>query len=104
MDPELLEVVSLHAFPCNFNDHPVTRRDESNVTAVEVAVVHHELEVDSLLWFVDFAGENHCGSADAVHQQLQGLIQIWYENGSDDQLNLAGLAATKALARQIQDD
>ena len=53
-DPELIEDVSLHSFACNFDDHPVTRRDESNITAVETAAVHHELEVDSLLWFGAF--------------------------------------------------
>ena len=72
------------------------RGDESNITAVELAVVHHELAVDSLLQFVDSAMEKHWLLADAVHQQLQGLIQIWYICGANDQLNLGGLAALRS--------
>ena len=28
---------------CNYKDHPVTCRDESDITAVELAALHHEL-------------------------------------------------------------
>ena len=50
--------------------------------------MHHKLAVDPLRWFADFAMEKHWHSSDAVHQQLQGLIQIWYNAGTYDQLNL----------------
>ena len=72
-DLKLIEDVSLDSFACNFDDHPVTRRDEGNITAVDLAAVHHELAVDPLLRFVDFAMEKHWRSSDAVHQ-LQGLL------------------------------
>ena len=55
---------------------------------VELAAVHHELAVDSLLCFADFAMDKHWRSTDAVHLQLQGLIEIWCICGTDDQLNL----------------
>ena len=51
--------VDLDSFACNYQDHPVTRRDESDITAVELAPLHHELAVDLLRWFVDFATEKH---------------------------------------------
>ena len=43
------------SFACNHEDHPVTHRDESDITAVELAALHHELAVDPLRWFVGFA-------------------------------------------------
>ena len=70
-DAELIEDVSLDTFACNFDDHPDTRRDESDITAVELAAVRHVLAVDSLRSFVEFA---------------HGLIQIWYIYGTYDQL------------------
>ena len=36
------------SFACNYKDHPVTRRDGSDITAVELAALHHELAVDPL--------------------------------------------------------
>ena len=77
---------------CNCEDHPVTRRDESDITAVELAALHHELAVDPLRWL----------SSDAAHQQLQGLILIWYTAGTCDQLNLGSVAAMEEQARQIR--
>ena len=77
-------------------------RVESDFTAVELAVLHHELAVDPLRWFADFAVEKHWHSLDAENQQLQGLIHIWYTAGTYDQLNLGGVAAMEELARQIQ--
>ena len=65
--------------------------------------MHPKLAVDPLLWFANFAMEKYWRSSAAVHQQLQGLIQIWYINGTHNQLNLGGMAAMKELARQIQD-
>ena len=44
---------------CNFDDHHVARRDESNITAVELAAVNHELAVDSLLWCADLLMKKH---------------------------------------------
>ena len=38
----------LDSFARNCEDHPVTRRDESDITAVELAALHHELAVDPL--------------------------------------------------------
>ena len=35
-------------------DYPVTRRDESDITAAELAALQHELAVDRLLRFDDF--------------------------------------------------
>ena len=42
------EDVVLDSFACNYKDHPVMRRDECDVTAVELAALHHELAVDPL--------------------------------------------------------
>ena len=61
----------LDLFACNYEDHLVTRRDESDTTAVELAAVHHELAVDPWRWVSDFAAEKHWHSSDAVYQQLQ---------------------------------
>ena len=47
--------VVLDSVTCNYKDHPDTRRDESDITAVEMAALHHELAVDPLRWFADFA-------------------------------------------------
>ena len=63
--------------------------------------MRHELALDSLRWFADIAMEIHWHSSDAVFQQLQGMIQIWYAAGTYDQLNLGGVAASES-ARQIQ--
>ena len=62
--------------------HPVTRRDESDITAVELAALHRKLAVDPLRWFADFAMEKHWHSSDATtNQQLQGpdsdLVRCW---------------------------
>ena len=70
-------------------DHPVTRRDESDITAVELAALHRELAVDPLRWFSAFATDEHWYYSDAVYQQLQGGIQIW-------------CTGIQELARQIQ--
>ena len=86
-------------FACNNEEHPVKCRDESDVTAVELAALQHELAVDPLLWFADFAKKKHWHSSDAVYQQLQVLIQIWY---TYDQVNFGGVAAVGQPARQIQ--
>ena len=45
----------LESFACNYEDHPVTRRDDSDVTAVELAALHHELAVDPVRWFAGFS-------------------------------------------------
>ena len=66
---------------CNYKDHHGTRRDESDITAVELAGLHHELVVDAMRWFSDFATEKHWHSSDAGCQQLQWLIQIWFSAG-----------------------
>ena len=98
------EDVALESFACDNEDHPATRRDESDITAVKLAAVRHELAVGSLLWLGDFfAMEGRWRSSDAVPQHLQGLIQIWYACGTDDQLNLGGINESyKELVRQIQ--
>ena len=73
----------MDSFTCNFDHHFVTRRDESNISAVELAVVHHELAVDSLLRFVDFAMENYWRPSGAVHAAVAGsdpnLVHLWHE-------------------------
>ena len=76
------EDVVLDSFACNYEGHPVTRRDDSDITAVELAALHFELAVDPLRWFADFAMEKHWHSSDAVYLQLQGLIQISYTAGT----------------------
>ena len=91
----------MDSFACNYQDHSVTRRDESDITAVELAALPHELAVDPLRWFGDFVVEKHWHSSDVACQQLQGLIQIWFSAGTYDQLNLGGVAAMEELARQI---
>ena len=53
----------------------VTRRDENEITAVEAAALHHELVVDPLRWFDDFAVEKYWHSSDSFCQQLRGLTQ-----------------------------
>ena len=73
-------------FACNCKDHRVTRRDESDITAVELAALHHELAVDPLRWFANFAMEKHWHSSDAVHRHFQVLIRIWYTDETYDQL------------------
>ena len=35
--------------------HLVNRREESDITVVDLAVLHHELAADPLRWFADFA-------------------------------------------------
>ena len=96
------EDVVLDSCTRNHEDHPVTRRDESDITAVELAALHRELAVDPLRWISDFAAEKHWHSSDAVYQQLQRLIQMWSTYGTYDQLNLGGVAAMEELTRQIQ--
>ena len=51
------EDVVWDSFVYNYEDHPVTRRDGSGIIAVELAALHHELAVDPLRWFSDFAME-----------------------------------------------
>ena len=69
---------------------------ESDITEVKLAALHHELVVEPPRRFADFAMEKRWHSSDAVHQQLQGLIQIWYTAGTYDPLNLGGVAAMEA--------
>ena len=68
----------------------------------KLAALHHELAVELLRWFADFAMEKHWHSSVALYQQLQGLIQIWYTAGARGWLNLGDVAAMEELARQIQ--
>ena len=44
-DSQLTEDVALDSFACEYEDPPVTRRDESNISAVELAALHHEFVV-----------------------------------------------------------
>ena len=59
----------------HYEDHSGTRRDESDITAVELGARHHQLVVDPLQWLDDIALEKHWHSSDAICQQLQELIQ-----------------------------
>ena len=58
--------------------------------------------MDLLRWFADVGMAKRWHSSDAVCQQLQELIQIWYAAGTYDQLYLGGVAAMEEPARQIQ--
>ena len=98
------EDVVLDPFACNYEDHPVTRRRRSDITAVEPAALHHELaaRLTHLRWSADFAMEEHWHSSDAVYQHFQRLIRIWYTDGTCDHLNFGGVAAMEELARRIR--
>ena len=89
----------LDSFACNYEDHLVTCRVESDITAL-----HHQLAVDPLCWFADFAMEKHWHSSDAGYQQLQELNRIRYTDGTYIHMNLGVVAAMEELARQIQSD
>ena len=91
------EDVVLDSFACNYEDYLVTHQGESDIIAVELAALHHELAVDPLRWFADFAGERHWHSSDAVYQHFQDLIRIWYTDGTYDQL--IGVATMEELDR-----
>ena len=58
------EDVVFDSFAWQYEDHPVTRWDASDITAVALAALHHELAVDPLRWW----------------------IQLWYTAGTYDQL------------------
>ena len=75
------DVVVLDSSPCDYEDHPVTRRDESDITAVQLAALHHGTHC------VGFLTSRR---KSAGIQQLLGLIQIWYITGTYDQLILGG--------------
>ena len=64
------EDVVLDPFACNCEGHPDTLRRESDITAVELAALHHELAVDPVRWFADFAMKEHWHSSDAVNQHF----------------------------------
>ena len=66
------------------------------------AALHHNLAVDPLRWFADFATEKYWHMSDAICQQLQGLTRTWYTAGTYDQLNLGMDVDTEEIARQIQ--
>ena len=68
---------------CSYEDHPVTLQLESDITAVELPALHHELDVDPLSWFAAFTKEEYWQPSDAVN-------------------NLGGVAAMVDIARQIQ--
>ena len=70
--------VVLNSFACNCEGHLVTlkRRDESDMTAVELAALHHEPAVDPLRWFSGFVAGKQWHSSDAVFQRLRELIHI----------------------------
>ena len=55
--------MALVCLACNYEDHIVTRRNESDITAVELAALLHEITVDPLLWFADFAMVGHWRSS-----------------------------------------
>ena len=79
---------------CNVENHPVTGRDTSYITVVELAALHHELAV------------GHCVALLTSRWKtlalVAGLIQIWSTAGAYDQLKLGGVAVMEELARQIQ--
>ena len=81
--PSLILEYSHRCSPAlNNEDHPVTRRDASDITAVELAALHHELAVGPLRWFAHFAMERHWRSSEAVYRQMQrgdpNLVHRWY--------------------------
>ena len=82
------EDVVLDSSACDYEDHLLTRRDESDIIAVELGALHHEL-VDPLRWCADFVAEKHW------HWHFS------YTSGTYDQLFLRGVAAMEELARQI---
>ena len=59
------EDVVLESFACNCEDHLVALRRESDITAVELAALHHKLTFDPLRWIAGFAMEEHWRSSDA---------------------------------------
>ena len=71
------DVVVLDSSPCDYEDHPVTRRDESDIAAVQLAALHHGTHC------VGFLTSRR---KSAGIQQLLGLIQTWYTTGTYDQL------------------
>ena len=66
-----------------------------------MAALHHELAVDPLRWFADFAREKRWHSSDAVCQQLQGLIQMVHRWNVRPIEFWVSVAAMEELARQI---
>ena len=60
-------------------DHPATRRHD--VTSVELAASHHEVAVDPLRWFADFAMGKHWHSVGCLIQTVAraapDLIHRW---------------------------
>ena len=63
------EDVVLDSSACDYEDHLLTRRDESDITAVELGALHHELAVDPLRWCADFVAEKHWHSSCTVLRQ-----------------------------------
>ena len=47
--------IVMDVYVCHCEDRPVSRRDESDNTAVHLAALHHVLAVGSLRSFADFA-------------------------------------------------
>ena len=76
------EDVVLDSFACNHEDHPDTLRRKSDVTVVELAALRHELAVDPVRSFADFAMEEHWHSSDAFFQPSQRLIRICSTDGT----------------------
>ena len=70
------EDVVWSTFACNCEDHLVTRRDASDITAVELGALHHELAVDPLRWFADLAMEKLWHSS--VAKAGPHLVHRWY--------------------------
>ena len=91
------EDVVLDAFACNYEDHPA----EMRVTSLRSNWLPctTSLQWTHCVGLQDFAMAKHWHSSDAVFQQLQGLLQIWYTAGTYDQLNLVGVAAMEELAK-----
>ena len=94
------EDVVLDSFACN-EDPQVSRRDESDTTAVELSALHHELAVDPLRWFDDFEMEN----TGIRRMPYTSSCKGWSTSGNAgtyDQSNWGGVAAMEELAKQIQ--
>ena len=68
----------LDSVACDCEDRLVALQLESDITAVELAALHHDLAVVPLRWFAAFTMKEHWHSSDAVFHYLLWLIQIWY--------------------------
>ena len=89
------------SYACNYEDHPITVFDDSDVCAVDMCDLFFKVGGDPTKWFGEFVREKRIHEGDSVYHDLYGWVRALDLAGTYDQLNVGGCAVTEHICRTI---